>query len=47
MYVIKGLSSGIVMARFIERDAAVYWLECNNFDGEGNSLGLYTLERVK
>ena len=47
MYLIKGITSGIVMVRFIERDAAMYWLECNNFDSEGNSLSLYTMERVK
>ena len=47
MYLIKGITSGIVMVRFIERDAAMYWLECNNFDDEGNSLSLYTMERVK
>ena len=47
MYLIKGITSGIVMVRFIDRGVAEHWLECNNFDGEGNSLGLYTLERVK
>ena len=47
MYLIKGVSSGIVMVRFIERDAAVYWLECNNFNSEGLSLNLYVMEKVK
>ena len=47
MYLIKGITSGIVMARFIERDAAMYWFECNNFDSEGNSLSLYTMEKSK
>lgn len=47
MYVIKGATSGIVMVRFIERDAAMYWLECNNFDSEGECLSLYVMERVK
>ena len=47
MYLIKGTTSGIVMVRFIERDAAMYWLECNNFDSEGNSLSLYVMEKVK
>ena len=47
MYVIKGLSSGIVMVRFIDRGAAEHWLECNNYTEEGECLNLYTLERVK
>ena len=47
MYLIKGATSGIVMVRFIERDAAMYWLECNNFNSEGECLSLYTLERIK
>lgn len=47
MYLIKGATSGIVMVRFIERDAAMYWLECNNFDSEGNSLSLYVMEKTK
>lgn len=47
MYLIKGATSGIVMVRFIERDAAMYWLECNNFNEAGECLRLYTMERVK
>lgn len=47
MYVIKGATSGIVMVRFIERDQAIYWLECNNFTEDGECLNLYTMERVK
>ena len=47
MYVIKGATSGIVMVRFIERDAAMYWLECNNFNEAGECLRLYTLECIK
>lgn len=47
MYLIKGVTSGIVMVRFIERDQAVYWLECNNFDSEGLSLNLYVMEKTK
>lgn len=47
MYIIKGATSNIVMVRFIERDAAMYWLECNNRDSEGNSLNLYIMEKVK
>ena len=47
MYIIKGISSGIVMVRFIERDAAMYWLECNNFTEEGECMNLYTMEKVK
>lgn len=47
MYVIKGATSGIVVVRFIDRGAAEHWLECNNYDSEGNSLNLYTMEKVK
>lgn len=47
MYLIKGATSGIVMVRFIERDAAIFWLECNNLDDEGNNLGLYVMEKTK
>ncbi len=47
MYLIKGATSGIVMVRFIERDAAIYWLECNNFNEAGECLSLYTMEKTK
>jgi hypothetical protein len=47
MYLIKGATSGLVMVRFIERDQAIYWLECNNFDERGVCLNLYTMEKVK
>jgi hypothetical protein len=35
------------MARFIERDRAMYWLECNNFDETGECLNLYVMEKTK
>lgn len=31
MYTVQFISSGIVAARFQERGAAQYWIECNNY----------------
>ncbi len=31
MYTVQFKSSGIVAARFQERAAAMYWLECNDY----------------
>jgi hypothetical protein len=31
MYTVQFISSGIVAARFQERGAAQYWLDCNNY----------------
>lgn len=47
MFVIKGISSGVIMVRFIERDRAMHWMECNNFTEQGECLNLYVMEKVK
>lgn len=47
MYTIIGISSGIVQAKFTERSMAVYWVECNGYDEEGNCLDLYKIVKVK
>lgn len=47
MYLIKGISSGIVMVRFTERGAAEHWLLCNNFTEDGECLNLFTMEKSK
>jgi hypothetical protein len=41
MYKVINKSSGIVAYSCTERGQALYWYQCNNFDDEGNDLGLY------
>jgi hypothetical protein len=47
MYEIINKSSGIVVIKFLNRDDAAWWLECNNLDNDGLSLGLYEIRKVK
>ncbi len=43
MYLVINISTGIVAARFASRENANHWLTLNNFDDDGNSLGLYKI----
>jgi hypothetical protein len=47
MYAAIHKSSGIVAFRAIHRGAVMYWLECNEYNDEGEPLGLYTLIKLK
>jgi hypothetical protein len=39
-------SSGIVVASFIDRQRAVWWVEDNDFDHEGEPMGLYKVQKA-
>ena len=47
MYAAIHKSSGIVAFRAIHRGAVMYWLECNEYNDEGEPLGLYKIVRLK
>lgn len=47
MYIVVNASTGIVAARFLSKKFAQQWLEDNNFDENGQSLGLYRMVKVK
>ena len=43
MYKVIGISSGIVMASFLNKGNAMQWIEVNGYDEEGNNLHLYRI----
>ena len=47
MYQVIGISSKIVMVSFLERGAAEYWVECNDYDAEGFCFHLYQIVKTK
>lgn len=47
MYAVIFKSSGVIAFRSSDRGQARYWFECNNFDEEGNDLGLFQLVKGK
>jgi hypothetical protein len=47
MYTVVNASTGIVVARFLNRNDALYWMEQNNVDEKGEPIPLYRLVKVK
>ena len=47
MYQVIGISSGVIMVSFLQRGAAEYWLECNDYDNEGFCYHLYKIVKTK
>lgn len=47
MYAVIFKSSGVVAFRSRNKEQAHYWYECNNFDDEGNDLGLFQIVKEK
>lgn len=43
MYKVINISSGIVAVSFLNKGSAMNWLLANNYDDEGNELGLYKI----
>lgn len=46
-YVVRFISTHKIAARFTSRGAALYWLQCNNFDADtGDCLGLFEVVKA-
>jgi hypothetical protein len=46
MWTVVNKSTGLVVARFGTKAHAQYWMSLNDYDLEGNEMGLYEIRKA-